>query len=142
MAAQWLVIDLGKKEIDRHPAILSGLDIMLHLKKNELSMRSEYAEEVRMKTYWNQRMSLPERSGRRLSSAIVLVALVLACPYLGFTAEAAQVTIVVIPPNMVFPLLPATVLLLNTPGPDSGTTAVIESGSEGIAGIIRISGHD
>ena len=81
-------------------------------------------------------------SKRGFSILILLSSLILGGSNIGLAAEAAQVTTVVVPMNLAFPLLPSLVILVSNPGTKTESMGVVESGSDGVAGIIRISGHD
>ena len=78
----------------------------------------------------------------RLLAVILLGSVILGSPFYMLAAENAQVTTVVIPINMAFPLLPTVAIIVNSPSQEGVNKPVIESGSAGIAGIIRVSAGD
>jgi hypothetical protein len=95
-----------------------------------------------MKRYLYHCRSINSHLMSRLLVAIALGSIILAVPSIGFAAEAAQVTIVIVPINMAFPLLPTMMVIVDNPGTKTDGITVFESGSSGAGGIIRVSGKD
>jgi hypothetical protein len=74
--------------------------------------------------------------------SIALFLFFLLCPLIGFSAEAAETTIVVIPINMIFPLVPSTTIISDYSSIEQGTSAGIITSIDGILGIMRTSISD
>ena len=74
--------------------------------------------------------------------AIVFCSFFFVSPSIGHAGDATQVTTVIIPINMAFPLLPTIIVIANNPGASGGSVLVVDSGSLGIVGIIRVCGRD
>jgi len=72
--------------------------------------------------------------------SIVLGLLALGIMQIGLSASEPQVTTIIVPINMAFPLLPTTAVIINNPSPPTDGTLVIVTGSDGLVGIVRVSG--
>jgi hypothetical protein len=88
------------------------------------------------------RKGIRTHSKHVLLLTIVFCSFFFVCPFIGLAGDTTQVTTVIIPINMAFPLLPTITIIANNPGASGGSVLVIDSGSQGIVGIIRVCGRD
>ena len=95
-----------------------------------------------MNMHWAGREKIRNYPKLGLFPAIVFCLLYFVSSFIGFAGDTTQVTTVIIPINMAFPLLPTITVIVNNPGANGGSVLVIDSGSQGIVGIIRVSARD
>ncbi len=74
---------------------------------------------------------------------LLSIGVMLSCfHHAAFSAEAAQVTIVINPTDLTGSLLPSQIIILDNEEKKSESVCLTESGSNGVLGIIRISSRD
>ena len=91
---------------------------------------------------WFNKKRIRNHPKRVLLLAIVFCSFFFVSPFICLADDTTQVTTVIIPINMAFPLLPTIAVIANNPGAGGGSVLVIDSGSQGIVGIIRVCARD
>ncbi len=76
-----------------------------------------------------------------LLGVFLLIFMIFALPSVGFSAVAAE-TIIINPINLTCTLLPTQIIVVNNNGTGSESLGLFESSSNGVAGILRVSGSD
>ena len=81
-------------------------------------------------------------SALRSLGLFLLVIILAAPPSVGFSAEVAEVTVIINPINLTCPLLSTLTIAANNEDTKSGSTGLAGPGSDGVVVIIRVSGRD
>ena len=92
-----------------------------------------------MKSYSGPR--LRDGANWRASLLILSVFVFLGSAFLG-AADSPQVTTIVAPLDLAFPLLPSITIVVNNNQTASDSQAVPAAGTQGTVGILRASAHD
>jgi len=82
------------------------------------------------------------RSAIRVFVLFPFILILFALSSAGFSAEVAQVTIIINTANLTCPLLPTQIIVVNSGGTSSESIGLVDASSNGVACIMRVSGND
>ena len=81
-----------------------------------------------------------KRPVRAIGIAVSVALTLLVNPIVGLGDDASQVSIVIVPSSLAFPLLPAMTVIPNAPATNREIIIGLQPLSNGLVGIVRLSG--